>query len=70
MHLQVCEEEEKRRNTCVRSPHRARRGEAAMRWAWVHDVRVNSSPKSGLIRFDRDRLSRLRDVVTLSGSSL
>jgi hypothetical protein len=39
MHLQVRGGEEKWRNTRVRS--------LASRWAWAHDVRVNSPQKFG-----------------------
>jgi hypothetical protein len=58
MHLQVCREEEKGKNTRalpLASPHRvgwggAGRGGAwcgeARGGAWAHDVHVNSSPKS------------------------
>jgi hypothetical protein len=83
VHLQMCEGEEKGGNTCalthLASPRLAGPGGA---WRGVvaraHDVRVNSPPKSGpkphrlacLIRFDRDRPSRLWDVVTLGRSSL
>jgi hypothetical protein len=53
MHLQVPEREEKEGNTRARSlalSDRARPGVVwhgeARQWAWVHDVRVNSLPKS------------------------
>jgi hypothetical protein len=86
MHLQVYGGEEKRENTRSRSlasPRRVGQGGVG-RWARAHDVHVNSPPKSGprppllfifatspgLIRFDRDRPSRLWDVVTLGGPSL
>jgi hypothetical protein len=44
MYLQVCVGEEKERNTHARSLASLRR---AGRWARVHDVHVNSPPKSG-----------------------
>jgi hypothetical protein len=54
MHFEVCEGEEKERNTCacsITSPGRAGCGMAwqgeARQWVRAHDVRVNSLPKFG-----------------------
>jgi hypothetical protein len=95
MHLQVCGEEEKWRNTSaclLASPGGAGqggawRGEAmGMDARCVHEYFTKIWPKASqvysfllplifatspcLIRFDRDRPSRLRDFATLGGSSL
>jgi hypothetical protein len=77
MHLQVYRGEEKGENARTRtlarlsSSGRAGHG-VAWRWAWAHDLLLlfifAMSPC--IIRFDIDRPSRLRDAVTLGGSSL
>jgi hypothetical protein len=47
MHLQVCEGEEKKENTHVLTHLTAPGHGVARRWAWAHNVRVNSPLKSG-----------------------
>jgi hypothetical protein len=79
MYLQMYAGEEKAENTRARSlasPGRAgagrgevRRGDGRTTCAWI--VRQNPAQSlAGLIRFDRDRSSQLRDAVNIGRSSL